>query len=236
MKVVVISITPYKEKDGIINAISEEGALTFSARGIFDPKNKNAAINNNLVIADIELSEGKSKYQTLKACSIIDTPMAVNNSLDQLSAILLLAEATKTLVQDEEKKLIYHSLLDAISNLKTAKEPWMTLLIYLARIFKATGYEFEVNQCVFCGSKKDIITFSFADGGFVCHNCVDENTEKDLTNDQMLLLRSAFNAQDYKVESKFCNKENALIVLNKFFEFIYDSYGVKLKSISLLNN
>ena len=236
MKVVVISITPYKEKDGIINAISEEGALTFSARGIFDPKNKNAAINNSLVIADIELTEGKSKYQTLKTCSIIDTPMTVNSNLEQLSAIMLIAEATKSLIQDEEKASIYQSLLDVIASLKTAKEPWMSLLIYFARIFKATGYEFEVNQCVFCGSKKDIITFSFVDGGFVCRNCLDESTEKDLTNDQMLLLRSAFNAKDFSLESKYCNKDNALLVLNKFFEFIYDSYGVRLKSASLLNN
>ena len=68
MKIIVISITQYKEKDGIINAISEEGAITFLARGIFDPKNKNAGINNNLVIADIELSEGNFKYPTLKTC------------------------------------------------------------------------------------------------------------------------------------------------------------------------
>ena len=47
MKIIVISITQYKEKDGIINAISEEGAITFLARGIFDPKKKNAGINNN---------------------------------------------------------------------------------------------------------------------------------------------------------------------------------------------
>ena len=234
MKIIVISITQYKEKDGIINAISEEGAITFLARGIFDPKNKNAGINNNLVIADIELSEGNFKYPTLKTCSILLTPMSVNNSLEKLASIMAIAEATKSLVQDEEKGMLFDSLLGAVTSIKTDKDPYMTLLIYLARVLKATGYEFEVNECVFCGSKKDIITFSFKDGGFVCRNCMNEDTEKDLSNDQMLLLRSAFNTPDYLKTSQYYTKENSIVVLNKFFEFISDSYGVNLKSVSLI--
>lgn len=233
MKIVVISITQYKEKDGIINAVSETGSLSFLARGILDPKNKNSAINNNLVIADVELSEGKSKYPTLKNCTILATPIQAKTDLEHMASIMLIAEATKSLIQDEEKGLIYQSLIDALESLKTNEEPWMTLLVYFARIFKATGYEFEVNQCVFCGSKKDIITFSFADGGFVCSNCVEPNTEKDLSNEEMLLLRSAFNARDFS-PSKYCTKENALRVLDKFFIFISDSYGITLKNAALI--
>ena len=234
MKIVVISITQYKEKDGIVNAVSKDGALTFLARGILDPKNKNSSINNNLVIADIELTEGKSKYPTLKTCDILTTPMSLNSDLDRLSSIMLIAEATKSLVQDEEKGLLFDSLVGAIENLKKNQEPWMTLVIYFANIFKATGYEFEVNECVLCGSKKDIMTFSFADGGFICRSCLDENTEKDMTNEQMLLLRAAFNAKSYENVSQYCTKENALRVLEKFFEFISDSYGITLKSASLI--
>lgn len=233
MKIIVISITPYKEKDGIINAISEEGSLSFLARGIFDPKNKNSSINNNLVIADIELTDGKSKYPTLKSCEILETPMSFKTDLEHMTSVMLIAEGTKSLVQDEEKGQLYQPLVNALSSLKNGVEPLMTLLIYFANLFKVTGYEFEVNQCVFCGSKKDIITFSFADGGFICSNCLQEDTEKDLTNNEMLLLRSAFNATDY-VMSKYYDKDSALKVLEKFFVFIKDSYGITLKSASLL--
>ena len=58
MKVIVLTINPYKEKDAIISAISEKEYITFLARGIRDPKSKNAAINNALCIADIELMDG----------------------------------------------------------------------------------------------------------------------------------------------------------------------------------
>ena len=55
MKIIVLSINNYKEKDAIITAISQSETITFLARGIKDPKSKNAAINNPLMIADIEL-------------------------------------------------------------------------------------------------------------------------------------------------------------------------------------
>ena len=57
MKIVVLTITQYKEKDAIIDAISENGDITFLARGVFDPKNKNSSINNLLSIAEIEIND-----------------------------------------------------------------------------------------------------------------------------------------------------------------------------------
>lgn len=235
MKIIVLSITPYKEKDGIIDAISENGDISFLARGIYDPKNKNAALNNPLVIADVDFSDGKYKYPFLKSSSIIENPMKLNNDLAYLGALLFIAETTKTLLQDEEKELIFNSLVDAIISLKKAKQPWEILLAYTAKLLSIGGYEFEVNHCVFCGSKKDIVTFSFRDGGFVCKNCIAEDTERDLNKEQMLLIRSAFNVSDIKNINYNCSKEDALVVLHKFIEFIAESYGVRLKSTELIN-
>ena len=59
--------------------------------------------------------------------------------------------------------------------------------------------------------------------------------ERDLTNTQMLLIRSAFNAKNIQNLEFECTKEDGLKVLNKFFEFIQDSYGVTFKSATLIN-
>ena len=194
MKIITLSIVPYKEKDAIIDAISEEGDITFLAKGIMDPKNKNASLNN----------------------------------------ILLIAETTKVLLQEEEKTAIFPYLLAAVMALKNSGNIWPILLSYTAKVLKMSGYDFSVNQCVFCGTKQKIVTFSFKDGGFVCENCFEEGMEKDLTNTQMLLIRSAFNTEDFKNIQFSCNEEDAKTVLNKFLEFINDSYGISLKSAALL--
>ena len=235
MRVVVISITPYKEKDGIVNAISKDETITFLVRGLLGPNSKNAALNTNLVIADIELQEGNYKYPVLKSSTVITSPIKLTNDYYYLSSLMLVNEVTKNLLQDEEKTLIFNDLVGTIEALKNKNNPWMPTLIYLAKIFKISGYEFEVNKCVFCGNKKDIRTFSFSDGGFVCSSCLDEATERDFSKEQMLLLRAVFNAQNGNVELPHCSKENALFILNKFITFINDSYGFSLKTAALLN-
>ena len=234
MKIIVLSITPYKEKDAIIDAISEEGDITFTAKGILDPKNKNTAISNVLTIADIELQEGNYRYPLLKSITNVENPMKLENDLDYLSCLLLVAEATKQLLQDDEKERIFNSLIDTVRALKKARKPWANTLIYIAQLLKIGGYEMEVNRCVFCGSKKNIVLFSFSDGGFVCQDCLEPDMVRDLTKEQMFLIRAAFNAKDIETIDFKCEKTDALVVLNKFFEFISESFGTTLKSASLL--
>ena len=235
MKIITLSITPYKEKDAIINAISEEGEISFLVNGALNIKSKNSALNNQLVIADIELKDGNFKYPVLKSSNIIETPLKVKNDYYFLACSYLLTEATKELLQEDEKQRIFNSLIEAIINLKTAENPWAITISYMAKVLKESGYEFAVNNCVFCGTKNDIVTFSFADGGFVCRNCLEEGIERDLTRDQMLIIRAAFNVKDISSATFNVSKENALVILNKFFEFIKDSYGTNLKSAALLN-
>lgn len=234
MKIVIISITQYKEKDAIIDAIYEEGEMTFLAKGVLSPKNKNASINNLFSIADVELQEGNYKFPILKNTSLILNPLKTNNDISYLSSLMLIGEATKVLLQEEEKARIFPSLVEAITTLKEKDSHLFITLIYLAKVLKESGYEFEVNRCVFCGAKNNIRTFSFKDGGFVCNDCLVETTEMGLTKDQMFLLRAVFNAIDFNASFEGYKDEDAMVILNKLFEFIQDSYGVKLKSQKLL--
>ena len=232
MKIIVLAITPYKEKDAIIEAISEEGMITFLARGILDPKSKNTALNNVLTIADIELHEGNFKYPILKVSSQVESPLLTNSGFEFLTSLQLISEATNVLLQDEEKAKIFSFLNDTIKALKATKNHLMVILIYLARLLKESGYEFEINRCVFCGQKKDIVAFSFRDGGFVCKDCLDETTERDLNKNQMLFIRFIFSVVNYDIEYEGYNDEDAYVLLNKMKTFIYDSYGINLKSFA----
>ena len=234
MKTIVLSIAPYKEKDAIIESISEEGLVTFLAKGILDPKNANAAINNVLSIADIELNEGDYKYPVLKSATNVVNSMKVINDFDYLSSLLLIAEATKVLLQDDEKERIYNSLLTTINTLKTSKEPLKVLVVYLADLFRVSGHEFEVNRCVFCGTKQGIKAFSFADGGFVCENCLMDEINCALNKTQMLFLRAAVLCKDISEFKYDCTRDDVVTVLEQFFEFIYDFYGIQLKNAQLI--
>ena len=236
MKIIVLSVAQYKEKDGIVQALTPDGVVSFTVKGLYDSKSKNSALNSTMTIAEVEALDGRYRYPLIKSSTIIHSSLVMNGDLLYYASLSYLAETTIMLMQDEEKGMLFKHLEAAIPTLKARSEPWMTLLVYTANIFKATGYEFQVNKCVHCGSKKDIRAFSFKEGGFLCGKCVKPGTETDLTNDQKMLLRDAFNFPDYAHVSEYLTRENAIVLLRKFRDFIFDSYGVLIRAINNLIN
>ena len=234
MKIIVLSINQYKEKDAIITAISQSETITFLARGIKDPKSKNAAINNPLMIADVELIDGDFKFSILKSFKEIFVPMKLQMDSSYLGTLLLMNEIIIHFFPEEERNKMFDALEQGVMVLKKTNNWLMTLLIYLSYAIRMGGFELEVNKCVICGKKNRIVAFSFLEGGFICEECANEETERDLDKEQMILLRSIFNSRDYHlVESSF-NKEDALVLLDKFISFSQEAFGYRLKNTRLI--
>lgn len=233
MEIIILKVTAYKEKDGIIDAISEDSEMSFLVRGVFDPKSKNAFLNNPLTIADVDFSEGKYKYPVVKSSMLVETPINPRSDLRYMSALMMINEVTNFLLTEDEKPGIYQFLRQTIINLKKGTNPLKTLLSYLAKILRISGYDFDVQGCVFCGSRKNIVTFSFADGGFICGDCYIPDMPKLFNKNQMLAIREAFLSDKTSISQEISDDE-LLFVLTQFAEFIRDSYGYKLKSLDLI--
>ena len=234
MKVIVLKITNYKEKDGIIDVISENEKMSFLARSIFDPKSKTASLNNVLTVADIELSDGNYKYPFIKSNKVITTPINPHSDLKYMSVIMGMVEIINVLLNEEEQIKMYSHLLQTINYLKEGRDPYSLFLIFLAKALSISGYDFEVNSCINCGSKKDIVSFSFEDGGFLCRNCCPDDAPRYFSKEQMLFIRYSFLNKDLNLPIEEINNDDAIVIIHKFFEFIYDSFGVKLKSNDLI--
>ena len=234
MKIIVLTNNQYKEKDAIITAISQSETITFLAKGIKDPKSKNSTLNNPLTIADIELMDGDFKYPNLKASKELFSPLKLEMNSHYLGTLLLLDEISLYLFPDDERHQIFPHLENAVINLKKSGDWLMTLLLFLAQTLKIGGLEFEVNRCVICGQKKKILAFSFIEGGFICQDCVAEDTERDLTKEQMILLRTIFNSQDYRLLNSSYNHADAMVLLNKILDFTQESFGHRFKNTRLI--
>lgn len=235
MRVIILSVSKYKEKDCIFNALSENGPLSFKARGAQDGKSQFAWLNNILTVADVEFAEGKYKYPILKTASLVASSVTGSDNLEYLYALAALAEITNKLLEDEEKHNVYNYLLAAIGALKNGKDPHMVVLIYIAKCTKYAGMELEVDKCVFSGSTKDIVAFSFADGGFVSREYLTEGISTDLSPQQMKLIRYCFKSPDFSCKgSDEYSKSDKQVLLNKFYEFIDEFSGVRLDTLKYL--
>ena len=234
MKVIILSNNSYKEKDAIITAISRSETITFLAKGIKDPKSKNSVLNNSLMVADIELMDGDFKFPILKSAKELFLPLQVHMSSSYLGSLLLINEMMTHFFLDEDKPKMFNALEAAVMALKKTGNWLMVLLLFIAQAMSVGGYQYEVNRCVLCGQKNRIVAFSFLDGGFICEKCADEETSKDLSKEQMILLRAIFNSKDYHLCESSFNKEDATILLRKMLAFCQDDFGYHLQNIRLI--
>ena len=236
MKIIVLSLTQYKEKDCIVNAISEDEYLTFNAHGILSPTSKNFALNNILTIADVVLTKSNSNKYSLKESSVINYPYDLTNNINYIVAINLMAEATNNMLDDEEKPKAFNYLENAIIALRTAKYPLLVASSYLTKLINLAGYSLEINRCVRCGSKQNIVTFSFEEGGYICKDCIEEDDKRDLNKEQLLLIRTLCGSKDFNFNNIDYNEDDVIYLLDQFIHFISDIGGVDLKSAKLIIN
>ena len=238
MKVIILSKSSYKEKDCIYNAISQEGFISFMAKGAQDPKSKFVWLNNPLTMADVEfLTDGRYKHKVINNATLISSPMLGATDYSYLVSIGVLTEITRNVLPDEEKHLAFNECESALNALRSGKDHLMVILIYLAKLTKLGGAELEVNRCIHCGGREDIVAFSFEDGGFICENCQSEDTVKDLSGTQMKLIRYIFRAKDYSLPNiEMFSDNDKKKILTKLKEFIDDIFGVRLNSLDTLIN
>ena len=236
MKAIILSHSNYKEKDCIYNALTEEGYVSFQAKGAQDPKSKHVWLNNPLTVADVDFSEdGRYKHKLLKSAMPLMSALIGGSGLEYNYSIYVLAELSQCVLPDEEKHLAFNDLFEAIKALKSGKDVYMVVLVYMAKLSKLSGVEAEVDKCVICGKKEHIAAFSFEDGGFVCSKCLKEGIKRDLTVKQMKIIRYIFKSPDYsmKATNDFADADKKVILL-KLKEFADSSIGVSLKAIETL--
>ena len=233
MKIIIIGQTDYKEKDLIINAISEEGPVSFKVRGGLNPTSPFAWLRNPLIEADVEYVENvRYKHQILKGATLVSNSLTNNPNLDYMQAIGLALEIINKMFQEDEKHLLFFEIEKYIDAIKKIKNYAMAELILIAKAIKESGYSFEVNQCIYCGNTKRIVSFSFSEGGFICADCMDEQTPIDLNASQMRIIRYIFNTDKYdQIDKDSLPVDDIKILFTKLNEFIYENIGAKIEAI-----
>ena len=236
MKVIVLTINPYKEKDAVVTAVNENETITFLVKGLKNPRSKNAALNNLLTIADIELMDGNFKHPVLKSSKPLFSSLKVDMDAEYLTSLLIIDEMMLNLLPEEDQHLAFSYLENALENLRKNSDWLMTLLLFMSHIVRLGGFQLEVNKCVMCGATKNIVAFSFNDGGFICQNCYQPEMGKDLSKDQMLLLRKIVNCRDYRLQGADYAREDMMVLLAKFTNYIEETFGYHFKNMRLLIN
>lgn len=228
----VIRLADYKESDCIVNFISSTGLYAFHARGIKKPTSKNHILATLLVKAKLTLhDESESGKFVLKESKLLSFPDSLND-FSRMVCFQFLNELNSKLSDSEEN---LYSFLDCIlsnSSNKTSLLPFC--MIYFAQFLKGEGYGLNVDSCVFCNKKTDIIGVSLANGGFVCRDDIEYESEKREPR-FLNILRFCFRCKASDMErAGIFNDRECLQIIAFLSELYEESTGVKIKSLEYL--
>ncbi|HBE99259.1 MAG TPA: DNA repair protein RecO [Firmicutes bacterium] len=227
-----IRISDYKDSDCIVTFLTEENVLTFRARGIKKIKSKNRNAISPLTKSEVTLLQ-MGESLTLSEAKQISAPK-LNGDFLLNSCFSFLNELNSKIVDSDETSELYEWLDEAMNFLNQKNDEYLTpCLIYFAQFLRLEGYGLDVDDCVVCGKKNDIVGISLSKGGFLCREHLEFEFEKKEPR-FLKIIRFCFRCSPKDMNRVHFEKKECLRCIAYLSEFYEQSAGEKLRSLEYL--
>ena len=230
---IVTRLTPFKEKDAMINVVAENKAYSFLARGVLGIASKNMASVQPYTKSRFVLTRGKEGL-SLRTGTIIDAYAKAKEGLPGLTALSFIGELTNKAIEGEEAARIFSALDMSLTKIAAGFHPLTIVLLYFAAVLKAIGFGLEVTKCVISGQRSDISAISYLDGGFVAAPYFDALRHQKRNERQLKIIRQIFLAEATDFDRVAFTSGECLEIIKDLSVYIQDGAGINLKSIFLL--
>lgn len=221
---IVIRQVQYKEKDAMVSVLTKDGTVSFLARGILNPTSKNASSCLLFAYSNFTLNSKQDKL-TLTQAKLIKSYYHLYESLENMASIQLVSELIIKCL-DEENGNIYPYLKNMLELLSNKFDSRTLTLICIGQIVKESGYALEYDECVKCSSKKNIVSYSFNEGGFICLKCLSINNEVK-SQESLKTYRYIFKVDSSLMDHYELNKKISRELIEKFCDYLKECFSLK---------
>ena len=230
---IVISTVDYKESSKIINVFTKEnGIIGVIAKGSKNLKNKLHTTTSILSYGLFYLNYIENKVSSLKEVDIIDYFKEIRKDIYKTNYSLFLLELASQVYKQERNNNIYEILISGLKKINEGYDAGVITNIIELKLLENLGIKPNLNYCVNCKSKNDIVTISSYKGGYVCKKCVGEEY---IYNTKTLKLITMFYYLNLEKIKKIEISEPIKKELNLFITDYYERYsGLYLKSKDFL--
>jgi len=230
---IVTRLTPFKEKDAMVNIITEEKNLSFLARGVLGIASKNMASVQPYTKSRFLLTRGKEGL-SLRTGTVLETFQGAKEKLASLSTLSFIGELTNKVISSEEARKIYPYLDKVLFLLDEGFDALTLALLYTGEILRAAGLGLEVTKCVISGQRSDITAISYLDGGFVATPCFDALRHQKCSKRKLEIFRQIFLAKPEDLNRVVFEKWECLEIIKELLIYLLDASGTRIKSVVLL--
>lgn len=230
---IIVSTVDYKESSKIINIFTkEDGIVGVIAKGSKNLKNSLRATTTILSYGIFYLNYRENSVSTLIEVDIIDYFKEIRKDIYKTNYSLYLLELATQVYKQERNKNIYEILIIGLKKINEGFDAGVVTNIIELKLLENLGIKPNLNHCVNCKNKFDIVTISSYKGGYLCKNCVGEEM---IYNVKTLKLIAMFYYLNLEKVKKIDISDNIKKELNLFINDYYERYsGLYLKSKDFL--
>ena len=230
---IIVSETTYGESSKIINVLTEEnGIIGIMAKGAKKVKSKLRSGTEKFTIGVFNVYYHEGKLSKLISVDIVNSLRVIKSDIVKIGYLTYIVELAYQCAKQNSSDKIYNLLISTINKMEENLDPKILTNILEIKLLDYLGVPIELNKCVICSSKKDIITFSNKNGGLICKNCYTD--EFIYENKTILMLRAYYYIDINSIKEIDINKKTS-DEINFILEHYYSDYtGLYLKSKKFL--
>ncbi len=233
MEVVIIRLTPYREKDYIVNALSSEGIISFRAPGALRLNSKLAGSLTLYNLVDIEVQTGKAGF-VLSGIKALSASHKIYLDTNKLVALNVIGEISqKLLIDDDSVRETFILLKEVLLNLPECNYNLSLIYLYITNLLSLLGVKLVTEGCVHCHKRVNIVGLDLSAGGFVCSTHAGAHTIY-MGVHEINIIRYGFMIDHTKLVNHEFKDEEVSKVLKLMLTYIEDVYAIKLVSSELL--
>lgn len=230
---IIITETPYGENSKIINILTKEkGLIGIMCSNVKSIKNPLRTKTLKFTYGYFHINYNENKLSKLVDVDIINNLENIRKDILLISYVSYITDLTYQVVKQNNDSQIYELYKSAILKLNENKNPLIITNILELKFLDYLGVGLNLNSCIKCGTKKNIVTLDPDEGGFICQECYQN--EKIISPKSIKLIRMYY-LVDLNSISEI--KINDLVAheINYFLDKYYERYtGVYLKSKEFL--
>lgn len=231
---IVIKETPYSETSKIIQILTEEGVISIMAKGARGLKSNLRIGTTKLIKGVFCINRKPDKLSLLSGVDIQNEYKNIRKDIYKISYATFIVELSEQVMRQNNNPEIYHILISSLNKIDEGFDAAIITSILELKYLDFLGVMPIIDMCSVCGAKTGIATLSSSRGGYICKNCV---TNESIVSEKTIKLIRMFYYVDISKISNLEISNQSKKEISDFLDEYYDRYtGLFLKSKSLLKN
>lgn len=230
---IIITETPYGDNSKIINVLTKEkGIIGIMCSNVKSIKNPLRTKTLKFTYGYFHINYNENKLSKLVDVDIIDNLTNIRGDIELISYMSYITDLTYQVVKQNNDIDIYSIFISTVLKLNEKKNPLILTNILELKYLDYLGVGLNLDSCVKCGSKKNIVTLDPDEGGYICQNCY---TNERILDPKSIKLIRMYYLIDINTISNISIKETTANEINYFLDKYYERYtGLYLKSKDFL--